>query len=40
MIMKAVAVFPGITGHFPIDAYAWQLLDAPAEAIKNVIALS
>lgn len=40
MIMKVVAVFPGITGHIPIEAYAGQLLDAPAEAIKNVIALS
>jgi threonine dehydrogenase-like Zn-dependent dehydrogenase len=29
-----------ITGRFPIDAYAGQLLEAPAEAIKNVIALS
>ena len=29
-----------ITGRFPIDAYAEQLLAAPAEAIKNVIALS
>lgn len=40
MIMKAVAVFPGITSHFPIDAYARQLLDPLAEAIKNVITLS
>jgi glucose 1-dehydrogenase len=35
---KALAAL--ITGRFPIDAYAGQLLDTPAEAIKNVIALS
>jgi threonine dehydrogenase-like Zn-dependent dehydrogenase len=29
-----------VTGHFPIDAYAGQLLEAPAEAIKNVLTLS
>jgi glucose 1-dehydrogenase len=29
-----------ITGRFPIDAYAEQLLAQPAEAIKNVIAVS
>jgi threonine dehydrogenase-like Zn-dependent dehydrogenase len=29
-----------ITGRFPIDAYAEPLLAAPADAIKNVIALS
>lgn len=29
-----------ITGRFPIDAYAAQLLQPPADAIKNVIALS
>jgi glucose 1-dehydrogenase len=29
-----------ITGRFPIDAYAEQLLTPPAEAIKNVIAVS
>jgi len=29
-----------LTGRFPIDAYAGQLLNAPADAIKNVIALS
>lgn len=29
-----------VTGRFPIDAYAGQLLDAPADAIKNVIAVS
>jgi threonine dehydrogenase-like Zn-dependent dehydrogenase len=29
-----------VTGHFPIDAYAGQLLETPAEAIKNVLTLS
>jgi glucose 1-dehydrogenase len=29
-----------LTGRFPIEAYAGQLLAAPADAIKNVIALS
>ncbi len=29
-----------LTGRFPIDAYAGQLLDQPADAIKNVIELS
>ncbi len=29
-----------ITGRFPIEAYAQQLLTPPADAIKNVIALS
>lgn len=29
-----------ITGRFPIDAYAGQLLEQPPDAIKNVIALS
>ncbi len=29
-----------ITGRFPMDAYARQLLEPPAEAIKNVIAVS
>jgi threonine dehydrogenase-like Zn-dependent dehydrogenase len=29
-----------ITGRFPVEAYAGQLLEAPADAIKNVIALS
>ncbi len=34
------AVASLVTGRFPIDAYAGQLLAAPAEAIKNVIAVS
>lgn len=29
-----------VTGRFPIDAYEKELLDPPAEAIKNVIAVS